>query len=103
MVIPLMAFAVAILAVISVFSVARTGKIVPITTLILGGVAVGAFLSSITSYLVTIFGEKVHGIIFWLLGTFSWPPGGKWLLLHPIYSRYSCHSCVLPGPEYNAA
>jgi len=71
MLIPILAFTVAILAVIAVFLVARSGKIVPITTLILGGVAVGAFLSSITSYLVTTSGNRVHGIIFWLLGTFS--------------------------------
>ncbi|MGD0854976.1 MAG: iron chelate uptake ABC transporter family permease subunit [Dehalococcoidia bacterium] len=71
MLIPMLAFTVAILAVIAVFSIARTGKIVPITTLILGGVAIGAFLSSITSYLVTTSGSMMHGIIFWLLGTFS--------------------------------
>jgi iron complex transport system permease protein len=69
--IPLLAFMGAILSAMSVFFIARTGKVVPITTLILGGVAVGAFLSSITSYLITVSGNKVHSIIFWLLGTFS--------------------------------
>lgn len=70
-VIPALSFGVAILAVTAVFFIARTGMTVPITTLILGGVAIGAFLSSITSYLITISGNRVHGIIFWLLGTFS--------------------------------
>ncbi len=69
--IPLLAFVGAILCVMAVFFIARTGKVVPITTLILGGVAVGAFLASITSYLITVSGNKVHNIIFWLLGTFS--------------------------------
>ena len=69
--IPLLAFIGAILCVMTVFFIARTGKVVPITTLILGGVAVGAFLSSITSYLITVSGNKVHNILFWLLGTFS--------------------------------
>jgi iron complex transport system permease protein len=69
--IPLLAFMGAILSAMSVFFIARTGKVLPITTLILGGVAVGAFLSSITSYLITVSGNKVHSIIFWLLGTFS--------------------------------
>ena len=69
--IPVLAFTGAILCAMSVFFIARTGKVVPITTLILGGVAVGAFLSSITSYLITVSGNKVHSIIFWLLCTFS--------------------------------
>ncbi|MBN1374980.1 MAG: iron chelate uptake ABC transporter family permease subunit [Dehalococcoidia bacterium] len=69
--IPLLAFVGAVLCVVAVFFIARAGKIVPVTTLILGGVALGAFLSSITSYLITISGNKVHNIIFWLLGTFS--------------------------------
>lgn len=69
--IPLLAFTGAIICVVAVFFIARTGKTVPVTTLILGGVAMGAFLSSITSYLITVSGNKVHNIIFWLLGTFS--------------------------------
>ena len=69
--IPLLAFIGALISVMAVFSIARTGKTAPVTTLILGGVAIGAFLSSFTSYLLIISGDKVHGIIFWLLGTFS--------------------------------
>lgn len=69
--IPLLAFLGAVLSVIVVFFIARTGKTVPVTTLILGGVAVGAFLASFTSYLLIVSGDKLHGIIFWLLGTFS--------------------------------
>jgi iron complex transport system permease protein len=41
------------------------------TTLILAGVAIGAFLASLTSYLIITSGDRAHGIIFWLLGTFS--------------------------------
>jgi iron complex transport system permease protein len=69
--IPLLAFIGAVVSVVAVFSIARTGKTVPVTTLILGGVAIGAFLASFTSYLLIMSGDKVHGIIFWLLGTFS--------------------------------
>lgn len=69
--IPFLAFLGAILCVFAVYSIARVGKTVPLTTLILAGVAVGAFLASITSYLTIIAGDRVHGIIFWLLGTFS--------------------------------
>jgi len=35
------------------------------------GVALGALLGSIVSYLIISSGEKMHGIIFWLMGSFS--------------------------------
>jgi iron complex transport system permease protein len=69
--IPLLAFVGAILAVAIVYSIARVGKTLPMTTLILAGVALGAFLAAITSYLMIASGDKLHGIISWLLGTFS--------------------------------
>jgi iron complex transport system permease protein len=69
--IPLLAFAGAIVAVLIVSSIARVGKSLPMTTLILAGVALGAFLGAITSYLMIASGEKLHSIILWLLGTLS--------------------------------
>jgi iron complex transport system permease protein len=50
---------------------ARVGKTLPVTTLILAGVALGALLGSIVSYLIISSGEKMHGIIFWLMGSFA--------------------------------
>ena len=70
-VIPLLAFAGAILAVFIVSSISRVGRSLPMTTLILAGVALGAFLAAITSYLMIASGEKLHSIVLWLLGTFS--------------------------------
>ena len=69
--IPLLAFIGATTAVAAVYSIARVGKTLPMTTLILAGVALGAFLAAITSYLMIASGDKLHGIIYWLLGTFS--------------------------------
>jgi len=69
--IPLLAFTGAILSVTAVYFIARVGKTLPVMTLILGGVAIGAFLAAVTSYLIIINGDKAHGIIYWLLGTFS--------------------------------
>jgi len=69
--VPLFAFIGATGAVAVVYSLARVGKTLPATTLILAGVALGAFLASITSYLMTISGEDLHGIVFWLLGGLS--------------------------------
>jgi iron complex transport system permease protein len=69
--IPLLAFAGALLATVTVYLLARVGKTLPVTTLILAGVALSALLSSIVSYLIISAGNKMHGIIFWLMGSFS--------------------------------
>jgi iron complex transport system permease protein len=69
--IPTLAFLGGLLAVGAVYSIARVGKTLPVTTLILAGVALGAFLGSITAYLMIISGERLHGIISWLMGRFS--------------------------------
>jgi iron complex transport system permease protein len=69
--IPLLAFIGAVSAAAMVYFIARVGKTLPMTTLILAGVAIGAFLAAITSYLMIASGDKLHGIISWLLGSFS--------------------------------
>ena len=69
--IPVLAFAGALLATTTVYLLARVGKTLPVTTLILAGVALGALLSSIVSYLIISSGEALHGIIFWLMGSFN--------------------------------
>ena len=66
--VPLFAFIGAVGAVAVVYSLARVGKTLPATTLILAGVALSALLSAATSYLMTIAGAELHGIVFWLLG-----------------------------------
>jgi|GEM_PF-68596 len=66
--VPLLAFVGAAAAVTVVYLLARVGKTLPATTLILAGVALAAFLSSITSYLMIISGKELVGIVFWLLG-----------------------------------
>ncbi|MFC1945781.1 FecCD family ABC transporter permease [Chloroflexota bacterium] len=68
---PVMAFSGALIATVAVYSLARIGKMVPVTTLILAGVALGALLSSIVSYLIISSGDKVHEIVFWLMGSLS--------------------------------
>jgi len=70
-IIPVLAFTGAILSIAIVYILARVGKTVPVTTLILAGVALGALWGSIVSYLIITSGEKIHGIMFWLMGSFS--------------------------------
>ncbi len=74
-VIPIFAFIGAILATVIVYLLARRGKNLPVTTLILAGVALSALLSSIVSYLIISSGSKLHSIIFWMMGSFS---GSEW-------------------------
>ncbi len=74
-VIPMFAFTGAIVSTIIVYLLARRGKTLPVTTLILAGVALSALLSSIVSYLVIFSGTKLHSIVFWLMGSFA---GAEW-------------------------
>jgi len=70
-IVPLLAFAGALLSIIVVYSLARVGRTLPVTTVILAGVALGALLAAIVSYLIITSGEEMHGILFWLMGSFS--------------------------------
>lgn len=70
-VIPIAAFAGALLAMAGVYMVGRVGNSLPITTTILGGVALGAFITAISSFFIQISGNRLHGIVSWLLGGFS--------------------------------
>ncbi|MEO8457342.1 MAG: iron ABC transporter permease [Chloroflexota bacterium] len=60
---PLAAFAGAVLTVLLVYGVARVGGAVPVTTLILAGVAVSSLSTAITSYLM-IHNSSNAGLIF---------------------------------------
>lgn len=80
--IPAAAFIGAILAVSLVFVLARMGGSLPVTTLILAGVAVGAFASALTSFLMLRSESELRRAISWLLGgaTLSgWQP--LWAML----------------------
>ncbi|HLB27855.1 MAG TPA: iron chelate uptake ABC transporter family permease subunit [Dehalococcoidales bacterium] len=69
--IPLLAFIGAVLSVVIVYLLARVGRTLPVTTLILAGVALGSLWGSMVSYLVITSGDKIRGIITWLMGSFS--------------------------------
>ncbi len=66
--IPIAAFVGAILTVLIVYNLARVNGLVPLTTLILAGVAVGAFASAITSYLMLTSDDQIYRAIAFLLG-----------------------------------
>ncbi len=65
---PSMAFISATAAIFLVYNIASVGGKLPVGTLLLAGMAVSLFLSAITSFMMYISGEKLHGIFFWLMG-----------------------------------
>ena len=69
--IPILAFTGAVIAVIVVYLIARVGKTLPTTTLILAGVAIGSLLMAVSTYLTMISADKVHSILSWFMGNFS--------------------------------
>jgi iron complex transport system permease protein len=65
------AFAGAIMVVVIVYSIARIGNEVPITTLLLSGIAMNQFLAALMSVMMLLFGESLHIIIHWTMGSLS--------------------------------
>jgi iron complex transport system permease protein len=68
---PVAAIAGAMLALMLVYAIATRGGATPITTLLLAGVAVGAFVSAVSSLLLslTIVNWQVaQDIVFWMMG-----------------------------------
>jgi len=65
---PVLAFLGASLSAFAVYRIARAGSSIPVEGLLLSGIAVAYFLSSITSFLLYSAGEGLHQIIFWLMG-----------------------------------
>lgn len=68
-IIPISAFCGAILTVFIVYQLSRIGKHVPMTSLILAGVAISSFANALTSLLMLQSDEEVHRALSWLLGS----------------------------------
>lgn len=69
--IPAMAFVFCIGTMLLVYGLSRSGGYVPVETLLLAGVAVGALFSALVSFMQFIAGEKLASVVFWLLGGFG--------------------------------
>jgi iron complex transport system permease protein len=76
MAIPAAAFLGALLTVLLVYSFSQVGKSAPVTTLILAGVAVSAFASSLTTFLMIQSKDELYRAIAWMVGGSAW---GGWL------------------------
>jgi iron complex transport system permease protein len=65
------AFFGALSAMFLVYNISRVGSRVPVTTLLLCGIAVNFFLFAVVGLLEVIAGDELHAIVFWLVGGFS--------------------------------
>lgn len=66
--IPLCAFTGAVLATALVYQLAKVGGRVPVSSLLLAGIAVSLTLAALMSFLAVIGGKDLQTIVFWLMG-----------------------------------
>jgi iron complex transport system permease protein len=71
--VPVSAFLFAIGAMMVVYTIARVAGRVSIHSFLLAGIVVGSFLWALLTFVMTISGQEVSRIIFWLLGSFQAP------------------------------
>lgn len=75
--ISIFAFIGALLAVFTVYNIARIKNKVPVTILLLAGIAVGQFLTAIMSFLMVVYSNDMAKIIYWTMGSLAgkgWEP-----------------------------
>lgn len=66
--VPLFAFAGGAATLILVYQMARVGNEVPVMPLLLAGIAVSAFLSALVSLLTYFADDRLHQVVFWIMG-----------------------------------
>ena len=98
--VPLTAFITSLLTVYLVYNFAHVGGTVPTTNLILSGVAVSSFATSLTSFLVLRSTGEVRRAIGWLLGGVSLVSWEATLVLIP-YLAIGLTTLVLSGYALN--
>lgn len=83
-IVPTMAFVGGLGSVAVVYALARVGKTLPLSTLILAGVALGALLGAMVSYLTLNSGQMMRSILFWLSGSFALSQWSEFLVVLPV-------------------
>lgn len=84
--VPLLAFAGALGTVVVVYQLGQVGNAVSLLTLLLAGIAVGSFLSALVSLLVYFAGQRLHQVVFWLMGGFEGADWSKVRLALPYFA-----------------
>lgn len=65
------AFGGAFLTILLVYSISRVGKKIPVTTLLLSGIAVSQTLSAVNSILMLLNRQSMDQIVFWTMGSLN--------------------------------
>jgi len=68
---PFFAFTGSLITVAVVYQIARTGNKIPVNTLLLSGIAISAFLSAVTSFIMFTSNSSLNHILFWMMGGLS--------------------------------
>ena len=82
--VPALAFAGALGSVMVVYGLARVGKTLPMSTLILAGVALGALLGALVNYITITSGNVMRSIVFWMSGSFALSQWSEFWVVFPI-------------------
>jgi len=69
--VPVFAFSGALFVTFLVYRISITGNVLPTATLILAGIALGAFFAAGVSYIMSIAGHKTGNMVLWLMGSFN--------------------------------
>lgn len=83
--ITLFAFIGSILTMTIVYGVSRVGTKVPVTLLLLAGIAISFMLSSLVSIMMVFNRDQLENIIFWIMGSVSTASWKQVLILLPIF------------------
>jgi iron complex transport system permease protein len=86
------AFAGALVAVALVYGLARADQTMPVTSLLLAGVAVSALGSALTSFLMYWYGDKLQVIYGWLMGGLT---AGAWAQVWQVAPYLALGSLIL--------
>ena len=66
-----MAFVTSLMTVFFVYTISKTGTRVSMTTMLLAGIAISAFMSAIISLMMLLNHDEFSRIVFWTMGGFS--------------------------------
>ncbi|MDN5293076.1 MAG: cobalamin transport system permease protein [Eubacteriales bacterium] len=69
--VPVLSFVAGIITLTVVFYLARIDRRLQAETLVLAGIVVNTFMSSVISFLLTMAGENVHELIYWMMGSLA--------------------------------
>lgn len=92
---PVFSFGFGLMTIYLVYKIAKREGKIPTNTLLLTGIAFSFFFSSLTSFLMYFSEERIHQIMFWILGGLT---GARWshvVILLPIAALMTATSIPL--------